>query len=278
VHQASRFLRGGYHIVGLPQKLAFIVQPNRLQGLIWQALLRSQGISVILESAHSDLADCLTQISVAGLTLPNFIVLSTETPGLNPYEFCRWCQANFPAIQVFLTRVHDHPLSDTERRWAIKQGASAFFDGFSRETLMSNAVSSLNKILSVTDDSCLDERALLTVLLNVRRQLSSRTSATQSSPSVPQSNPSYQPPIAKASPQVSKSLPAASPAPLNDLDWVASGLRALNQSKLGTTPQEAEPLQKASTAGKHRNSSKVEQPPKVDEASVPVRRYRGVAY
>ncbi|MFZ4674770.1 MAG: hypothetical protein ACOYM4_03580 [Nodosilinea sp.] len=65
-----------------PQKLALIVQSNRLQGLMWQALLKSQKLAVILEPANGDLADCISQIATAGLTLPEIIVLDAEAAEL----------------------------------------------------------------------------------------------------------------------------------------------------------------------------------------------------
>lgn len=256
----------------LPQRLAFVVQPNRLQGLIWQALLKSQKFSVILENSNADLADCLTQISMAGLTLPDLIILDAETPGLNPYEFCRWCQGHFPQIKVFLTRMHAQPLSDTERRWAAKQGACDFFNGFGRDTLMSTAVANIKEILSATDEPFLDERALLTVLLNIRRQISSTKPAEATvEPAAPAPSPQPGKPE-EVSRHRGTSQAAPSPNPLNDLDWVASGLRALNRHKASAESNS----EQAAVRSKGPSSSKPESA--TGEAAVPVRRYRGVAY
>jgi CheY-like chemotaxis protein len=264
--------------VDLPQKLAFVVQPNRLQGLIWQAILKSQKFSVILEAPNSDLADCVTQISEAGLTLPDIILLEAEIPGLNPYEFCRWCREQFPNIKVFLTRFHAQPLSDTERRWAQKQGAANFFNGFNRSTLMSNAAASIKAIMAAVDEPFLDERALLTVLLNVRRQIAAPSPVV----SKPQPSPNGSPGV---NGRASAKSPAAQPGPgtttpvspsdvLHDLDWVASGLRALNRPKpeTETQPDHAVPPPALNSA------QELNQTQAPDRASTPVRRYRGVAY
>jgi CheY-like chemotaxis protein len=158
--------------VDSPQKLAFVVQSNRLQGLVWQALLKSQKLAVILEPTNGDLADCMSQIATAGLTLPDVIVLDAEAATLNPYEFCRWCRDTFPNIQIFLTRCQQMHVSDTERRWAKQQGANDFLTGFDRDTLMSNATENVKRILTSLDYPFLNEKSLLTVLLNIRRQLS----------------------------------------------------------------------------------------------------------
>ncbi|MGB3136352.1 MAG: response regulator, partial [Nodosilinea sp.] len=154
-----------------PEKLAFVVQSNRLQGLMWQALLKSQKLAVILEPANSDLADCISQIANAGLTLPDVIVLDAEASELNPYEFCRWCREAFPTMQIYLTRCRQLHVSDTERRWAKQQGATDFLSGFDRETLMTSATENVKCILTGLDYPFLNEKALLTVLLNIRRQL-----------------------------------------------------------------------------------------------------------
>ena len=251
----------------LPQKLAFIVQTNRLQGLIWQALLKSQNISAILEAANADLSDCLAQISAAGLALPDLIVLSTETPDLNPYEFCRWCRENFPGIRVFLTRSHIQPLSETEHRWAITQGAAGFFNGFERETLMTNAVASLNQILATVDDSLLDERALLTVLLNIRRQLNPRGSASNSNKPGAQSITAAKGSVSADSRKLvqDQSPDSKSAKASNDLDWIASGLQTLNRIKLGDATQ----VREASAGSTPQKSQNAAQPPKVDGTSVP---------
>jgi CheY-like chemotaxis protein len=194
--------------------MALIVQPNRLQGLIWQALLKSQGISAILESANAELTECLEQISSAGLTLPEIIIVDVNTPGLNPYEFCRWCRERFPKTKVFLTRVHTRPLTEAECRWAVNQGATGFFNGFTRETLMSTAVVNIKQILSAIGEPFLDEQALLTVLLNIRRQTGTAKAAVAARP------PSAQP----------VASPKAPPPPPCWLAATAGNLRRPNQT------------------------------------------------
>jgi CheY-like chemotaxis protein len=269
--------------VDLPQKLAFVVQPNRLQGLIWQAILKSQKFSVILESANADLGDCLSQIATAGLTLPDLIILDADTPDLNPYEFCRWCQARFPMIQVFLTRVHNQPLSDTERRWATKQGAADFFNGFSRETLMSTAATNIKSILAATDEPFLDEKALLTVLLNIRRQIGTTKAAASSKP---QSAPVGS---AKASVKAASAPAAAVPpkAPstggettgnfLRDLDWVTAGLQSLKHNQTAAQGDGKGGSGEEPTTAATANLAERQKTP-TGPRSTPTRRYRGVAY
>ncbi|MBW4483405.1 MAG: response regulator [Tildeniella torsiva UHER 1998/13D] len=261
-----------------PQKLAFIVQSNRLQGLMWQALLKSQKLAVILEPAKSDLADCINQIASAGLTLPDVIVLDAEALELNPYEFCRWCRATFPSMQIFLTRCRQLHISDTERRWAKQQGATDFLCGFDRDTLMSGATDNVKRILTSLDYPFLNEKALLTVLLNIRRQLGS-TQAAGAMVVRPERTKGAG--LSLASAQTSPESPTSPgsqpvvPDPLNDVDWVTSGLRALSNGMARKAAKES------FTPPPAVKSSALPKPVPVDEKladGTAVRRYRGVVY
>lgn len=264
-----------------PQKLAFVVQSNRLQGLMWQALLKSQKLAVILEPAKSDLADCISQIASAGLTLPDVIVLDAEAAELNPYEFCRWCRAAFPKMQIFLTRCRQLHVSDTERRWAKQQGATDFLSGFDRDTLMSSATENVKRILTTLDYPFLNEKALLTVLLNIRRQLGTTQSTLPNQVKRPEAAPSERilPGLSLASTKASAAPPppaeAVTPDPLNDIDWVTSGLQALSNGKARKAAKDSftppPPAVKSSALPKPPTDEKLAD-------GTTVRRYRGVVY
>lgn len=252
----------------LPQKLVFVVQSNQLQGLIWQALLKSQKLSVILESGESDLVDCIQQLAAAGLTLPDVILLDAEASGVNPYEFCRWCRSNYPDINLFLTRSRQAKLTDTEKRWAIHQGALDFLDGFHRDTLMINATENVKRILASLDYPFLDQKALISVLLTIRRRLDlSGTAAVKPTSSTPAERPE-----GMGSGKVVRSISWGS-QPNRSVDTpVASTQPPPIQSSPSVTPKEAPKVGLVSP-------TKIAQstPPAADD-DAPVRRYRGVAY
>ncbi len=248
---------------------------------MWQALLKSQKLAVILEPAKGDLADCISQIASAGLTLPDVIVLDAEAAELNPYEFCRWCRTTFPAIQIFLTRCRQLHVSDTERRWAKQQGATDFLSGFDRDTLMSGATDNVKRILTSLDYPFLNEKALLTVLLNIRRQLST-TQATHASAHRPERLKGKGAGLSIASAKASSEKPSnptdesAAPDPLNDVDWVTSGLRALSNGMARKAAKES--FAPPPPAVK---SSALPKPSTANENladGITVRRYRGVVY
>jgi CheY-like chemotaxis protein len=270
------------------KKLAFIVQANRLQGLIWQALFKSQSFAAILEPSRSDLVDCISQIAEAELTLPDIIILDTEISDINPYEFCRWCRQQFPRIQVFLTRTYRGPIAETERRWAMQQGASGFLYGFHRETLMSSAADSMRLILASLDVPFLDEKALLSVLLNIRRQLNQAPSSTALTTT--KTTESYS--SNGASRGKRHSTPGSSAAAdsnpdfFNDISWVSSGLRALNQQNGHSSNSQSNNGKSVPMFASDLDNP----PPPVQSKDVPTtsdgeldktaktRRYRGVVY
>ncbi|NJL45174.1 MAG: response regulator [Leptolyngbyaceae cyanobacterium SM2_3_12] len=286
-----------YLIVDSPQKLALVVQANRLQGLIWQALLRSQKLAVILEPANGDLSDCISQIATAGLTLPDIILLDAEAPELNPYDFSRWCREAFPTIQVFLTRCRHDQVSETERRWAIQQGAKDFLDGFQRDTLMSNGANNTKRVLTSIDHPFLDEKSLLMVLLNVRRQLATTGPVAAAIPRAgagaikangnganrqgrqlgtgngvnPAANPATAPNGLAA-----RQAPSG-PDVLNDIGWVASGLKSLGNRGNNQGIDSGDSLFMAPPALKAADVPPAKKPIK-DDQPVPLRRYRGVVY
>lgn len=268
-----------------PQKLAFIVQSNRLQGLIWQALLKSQKVAVIFEPGSADLAECINQIAMAGLTLPDVIILDSEAAELNPYEFCRWCREAFPKIPIFLTRFRNLGVSSTERRWAMQQGATDFLDGFQRDNLMGSAADNLRCIFSALEQPFLDEKALLTVLLNIRRQLSQAQPPAQAT-ATPATKFNGGKSNGKSSRLASVNGKTADPsepskassdrskfASPDDMSWVPPGLRSLDKEN-----------------GKAASKSLLFPPPAAQASALPkkdadppvegtaVRRYRGVVY
>jgi len=162
------------------QKLVLIVQPVRLQGLIWQAVLKSQKISVIWESPETNLAENLDQLKAAGLVLPDLLILDMQSSGFNPYAFCRWCREQYPKTKVVLTNSGQTEISLSERQWAVNQGASDLLPRFHHENLVSGVAISVKRILEILDSHPLNNGALISVLLNIKRQLEEKATGITS--------------------------------------------------------------------------------------------------
>lgn len=164
------------------QKLVLMVQPNRLQGAIWQAVLKSQQITVIWEVADANLPESFGQLKQAGLRLPEVLLLDAQSPGLNPLMFCRWCREYHPDVQVVLTDHTQREIPSYERRWALYQGAADFLPGFQRQNFVSSVAEAVKRILELLDNHPLNNGALISVLLAMKRQLDIRS--PQKSPEV----------------------------------------------------------------------------------------------
>ncbi|MBE9101698.1 hypothetical protein [Vacuolonema iberomarrocanum] len=155
-------------------KLVLMIQPNRLQGLIWQTVLKSQKISAIQESPDSDLISSLTELKQAGLTLPNVLLIDINQIGFNPYSFCRWCRDNHPEVKVVLTNGTQADISPPERQWAQNQGAADLLPCFQTDNLVSSVATSTKRLLAVLNCPRFDNAALIGTLLKMKRELDAR--------------------------------------------------------------------------------------------------------
>lgn len=164
------------------QKLVLMVQPVRLQGLIWQAVLKSQQISVIWETPETNLAENLDQLKAAGLVLPDLLLVDMQNANLNPYAFCRWCREQYPQTKVVLTNSGQSEISLSERQWAVNQGASDLLPGFRQESLVSGVAIAVKRILEILDGHPFNNGALISVLLTIKRQLEEKAGGLARSP------------------------------------------------------------------------------------------------
>jgi len=190
------------------KKLVLMVQPTKLQGLIWQAVLKSQGLSVIWESPDANVTESMEQLNQAGLTLPDLLLIDVRLKVTNAYDLCRWCRDHYSAVKVILTDCSRSDITDYERRWAIYQGATDFLPAFQRENLVSHVAAGVKRVLEVLDGHPLDNGALISILLTMKRQIEAndvvlsavneKLSAATSSPP-PQATPRQPPTSANGS-------------------------------------------------------------------------------
>lgn len=150
-------------------KFVLMVQPMNLQGAIWQAILRSQDLSVIWEAADVNLPSSLNHLQRAGLALPDLLLIDTRVQTFNVYAFCRWCQQNCPDVKVVLVNGAQKEITLSEREWAIYQGAADLLPRFQRDLLVSGAVARTRRILDLLDCPTLNQGRLVAALLAVQR-------------------------------------------------------------------------------------------------------------
>lgn len=258
-----------------------MVQPTRIQGLIWQTVLKSQKISVIWEAPDVDLVENLTQIKHAGLNLPDLLLIDVRLKNFNPYAFCRWCREQCPEMKVVLVNASQKEISPSERQWAIYQGASDLLPGFQRENLVSSVAAGVRRVLDVMDGPILDNGALIAALLMIKRELDSRQAAPKPESGLPL-NPSATPNKANLNHMSPFSMSAG-------VDGEVSNGRSRNGAS-GDVPEESEwdtwssassdkPATKFNSSAKpvpKPEQPKPETPPDGDEP--PPRKYRGMSY
>lgn len=243
--------------------LVLIVQPVRLQGLIWQAVLKSQGISVIWESADIDFADNIRQLKAANLALPHLLIVDVSLEDFNPFAFCRLCRSDYPDMQVLLTHSGRQELVPSERQWAVNQGAADFIPGFQVSSLVTDVTSAVKRVLEILGDQPLDNGALISVLFSIKRQLDNRQSRTQAAIA---QNPAHS--TSTAPSRNGRKAATAMDSSPDNLVPTEDFSDAFHQNSSPTVPSPETSIPPSSPSPSDAD----------DEDPPPVRRYRGVSY
>ncbi|MBF2000685.1 MAG: response regulator [Synechococcales cyanobacterium C42_A2020_086] len=152
------------------RNFVLMIQPMTRQGAIWQAILRSQQISVIWEAADVNLPESFKHLRSAGVPLPDLLLLDTRVQTVNAFAVCRWCRQHYPQVSVVLINGAQKEITASEREWALFQGAADLLPRFQRDRLVSGAVARVRRILDLLGRSTLDSGALVTALLGASRQ------------------------------------------------------------------------------------------------------------
>lgn len=150
-----------------PAQFVLMIQPMSRQGALWQAILRSQNISVIWEHPDVSLSNSFKHLKSAGVPLPQLLLIDTRVQALNAFSVCRWCRDHYPEVQVVLINGAQKEICPSEREWAICQGAADLLPRFQRDRLVSGAVARVRRILELLDRETLDSGALVNSLIGV---------------------------------------------------------------------------------------------------------------
>ncbi|NCJ05748.1 FHA domain-containing protein [Synechococcales cyanobacterium C] len=115
-----------------PQKQILTLQGAATQGIIWQELFLSHGISVIWETGETEL---LHHLRPQNANLPNLLLLDTEVFQQRLLEFCFWCRQQFPRMQIVLTYRETPHLSLDWQKQVAALGISCFLPAFDHHHL-----------------------------------------------------------------------------------------------------------------------------------------------
>lgn len=158
-------------------KFVLMVLPIGRQGKIWQAVLRSQNISVLWESIDINLPYNLLQLQKLGIPLPDLILLDTRLQSLNPYRFCRWSRSAMPELKVVLTNGLQTRILPSEQAWARQQGAIELLPRFDHEHLVTGGIYKAQRILEILEIPKLNQGPLVSALLHFSRTSFNQTPA-----------------------------------------------------------------------------------------------------
>jgi CheY-like chemotaxis protein len=160
------------------QKVVLMVHSKRLHGQIWLAVLKSQKISVISEAPEINLLENINRLKEAGLDLPDALLVDVGLRNFNPFAFCRWCRENCPTVKVILVNPSRQEITPSEQQWAMLQGAADLLPSFDIDNLVSSVADRVKRVLKSLDGQPLDNGALISVLLAMKRELDIRRGLT----------------------------------------------------------------------------------------------------
>ncbi|MBD3880650.1 response regulator [Phormidium tenue FACHB-886] len=151
-------------------KFVLMVQPMSHQGAIWQAILRSQQLSVIWEASDVDLLYSLNRLKAAKVSLPDLLLIDTRIQRFNPYAACRRCRQYHPELKILLINGAQKEVTPAEREWAIVQGAVDLLPRIQRERLMSGAAERMKRVMEILEQPHhFNSKTLVAALLRLSR-------------------------------------------------------------------------------------------------------------
>lgn len=160
----------------VPQKSVLLIQTSEFQRQVWEEILRTFGISIkhqsqISQSCRNRAEGLLTELD----ELPDLLIADIEALAPNPYGFCRWFRDYYPHIRVILTCSDRREIFESERRWAMHQGAFDFLPGFPQQNpwvSIPDVVTRVECVLQAVNAQVLQESTLEPILRSLMQRSS----------------------------------------------------------------------------------------------------------
>jgi diguanylate cyclase (GGDEF)-like protein/PAS domain S-box-containing protein len=149
-----------------------LMQASSVQEDIWREVLTSQGIAMTVLNLETDLRAMIEQREKTNEPLPDLLLLDMTVLRPNPYSFCRWCHNQYPQLKVILTSGTRTEVPQSERQWAIHQGAVDLLSAFPEDRLFSNFLNITSKVgtvLKVLNWPAVSQQSLTNVLAAMRK-------------------------------------------------------------------------------------------------------------
>ncbi|NJK35409.1 MAG: hypothetical protein HC919_10915 [Oscillatoriales cyanobacterium SM2_2_1] len=120
---------------------------NHSDGRLWQAILESQGVVVDylphwMRTAPI-LLDALKARYARGEVFPEMLIMDVGVRLPEPRKLlqagdvCIWCQRHVPEMKIILLHSSATQISELEKRWALRRGATDLMPQLNRHNLLS---------------------------------------------------------------------------------------------------------------------------------------------
>lgn len=155
-----------------------LMQASSVQTDIWREVLASQGIALTVLNLETDLRENIEQRAHNHEPLPDLLLLDMTVLRPNPYSFCRWCHNHYPQLKIVLTSGTRTEVPQSERQWAIHQGAVDLLSAFPEDRLFSNFLNITTKVstvLKILNWPAVSQQSLTNVLSTMRQATSKGT-------------------------------------------------------------------------------------------------------
>ncbi len=162
----------------ISHKSVLLLQSSEFQSKIWQEILLAFGVSVQYKKQADPLLDDEIKTLITTLhELPDLLIADVDTLKPNPYGFCRWCRDNHPHLRIILTRSDRNEIFESEKRWAIQQGAFNFLPSFPQESpwaYLPDIVERVECVLQAINSQVLQEGTLEPILRSLMQRPGSK--------------------------------------------------------------------------------------------------------
>lgn len=169
-----------------PRATVLLCQPCDFQRWVWQRVLRSQNLAVILAASAANVLEMLEEIESSGNQQPVMILIDRQTPNLQPEEFCRCCQEKNAEIPVILLESTDP--THYQRQAAIAYGAIDILPPFEADTLALKVIAGIKKVLSALGGLTIHNDPLVSCLLALKQDMENAQSLSAPSLASPVNN------------------------------------------------------------------------------------------
>ncbi|WP_448526778.1 FHA domain-containing protein [Parathermosynechococcus lividus] len=153
------------------QPLVLLIQPPGIQVQIWQELLRSQGLEVIVESGQINSRRIISDFISVMHRNPDILMLDSQLEMPDISKLLEWVKATYPKLRSFIIDRYDNHISPMQRQWATQYGAIDWLPALPDDNLTmygAEVAAQLKRVLKALGRSKLEQEKLAVSLLNLQ--------------------------------------------------------------------------------------------------------------